>query len=126
MYHLGCNVAPGGVSVQMFLQRLGSFETSRAQVTLVGESGVVASHVELHLAVVSEAFAAEIAVEWGLSSVEPDVHRVAVLINVAPLTIGADERFVDFVSFLVHEEIMLRRAHLEIEENITQVTFLFR
>jgi hypothetical protein len=30
------------------------------------------------------------------------------------------------VSFLVHEEIMLRRAHLEIQENIMHVTFLAR
>jgi hypothetical protein len=101
------------MGIEMLLQGLGPFETPGTQMTLMREAGIVTRHVEFHFSIISEAFAAEIAVEWCLSSVESDMHGIAVLVYVASLAIGTDESLVDLVSLLMHEKIVLRGTYLK-------------
>ena len=52
----------------------------------------MSADVEFHLSVVPEALPADVALEWGLSGVEPDVNLEPVAVGVLARAVPADQR----------------------------------
>jgi len=48
--------------------------------------------MKLHFPVISEAFAADVALEWGLASVKPDMDLEPVTVSVLARAVTADKR----------------------------------